>query len=165
VLLPAGNLREPFSALKRATILVLRGEDSDLERSVRQQGIVAPIWWIDRVVEVPPNLKRTLAFCGIGRPEEFFASLRENGIEIAATFAFPDHHRYTDADVRRLIQAEPGSFVTTEKDYVRLSPEQRAMLSAAAPLQSSRLIVQLRNKTAVTKQFLALLTAVRNRPV
>lgn len=69
--------------------------------------------------------RRVLAFAGIGRPEKFFASLREVGCEIAATRRFPDHHPFRAADLARLAaEAERlgADLATTEKDVSRLPP-------------------------------------------
>ena len=42
-------------------------------------------------------------------------------------FEFPDHHRYTETDLQRIIQssinAKAEFILTTEKDYVRISGE------------------------------------------
>jgi tetraacyldisaccharide 4'-kinase len=76
-------------------------------------------------MDVPAADAPVLAFCGIARPEQFFAGLRQAGADIAATEAFRDHHRYTQADLDRLA-AEAGrrgasALLTTEKDAVRLA--------------------------------------------
>lgn len=66
---------------------------------------------------------RWLAFAGIGRPEKFFATLREQGAVLAATRAFPDHHPYRDSDLARLAADADrlgARLITTEKDAVRL---------------------------------------------
>jgi tetraacyldisaccharide 4'-kinase len=66
---------------------------------------------------------RLLAFAGIARPEKFFASLSEIGAAVAAREAYPDHHRFIDAEARRLIDRaarEELRLVTTEKDHVRM---------------------------------------------
>lgn len=168
-LLPAGRLREPLSALKRASILVLREEDAGLGSQLKRRGIDMPIWWIKRSIRIPQNTGRTLAFCGIARPDEFFHSLRANGIEPIATHAFRDHHRYSSADIQQLIQAAKmqtiDSFLTTEKDFVRLSQDQRDILSSAAPLRTVKLTVRLRDEAAVLDQLLALLPAIPSRPL
>ncbi len=39
------------------------------------------------------------AFCGIARPEQFFAGLEAAGLRLAVQIAFPDHHRYTVRDL------------------------------------------------------------------
>jgi tetraacyldisaccharide 4'-kinase len=47
--------------------------------------------------------------------------LREAGYSVAATLAFPDHHRYGRRDVARVAAAAgAGAVVTTQKDLVRL---------------------------------------------
>jgi tetraacyldisaccharide 4'-kinase len=167
--LPAGRLREPLSALQRASILVIRKEDADLEARFRQQGINTPIWWIERSAQIRQNAGRTLVFCGIARPEEFFLSLKASGIDTVATRAFHDHHRYGKADILQLIGAANASsaetFLTTDKDFVRLSQEQRDALSAVVPLKTVKLTVRFLDETAVLQQLLALLPAIPNRSV
>ncbi len=72
---------------------------------------------------------RVLAFAGIGDPEKFFATLREAGIAVAATKAFPDHHRYTHSEAQALCaQADREGLimVTTEKDGARLRGDMAA---------------------------------------
>jgi len=156
-LLPSGNLREPFSSLKRASILALRSEDADLEAQLQRQGITAPLWWIDRTVQVPNMAGRAVVFCGIARPQEFFAALKSNGVESAAMHAFRDHHRYTEADMRQLIEmarlGRADSFLTTEKDLARLNPAQRALLTAVAPLRTVKLDVRLRDEAAIVERL------------
>ncbi|AWB24972.1 tetraacyldisaccharide 4'-kinase [Methylobacterium currus] len=64
-----------------------------------------------------------LAFAGIGRPEKFFATLREIGADLRATRAFPDHHAFTAVEAESLAAeaaAQDLLLVTTEKDRVRL---------------------------------------------
>lgn len=64
------------------------------------------------------------AFAGLGRPEKFFATLRTAGLDVAGTLAFPDHHRFTDADCGRLRKAAGHALlVTTAKDRMRLPPD------------------------------------------
>ena len=67
--------------------------------------------------------RRVLAFAGIARPEKFFAMLADAGVIVAATAPFPDHHPFTQADLRRVLdEAERNGAapVTTPKDAVRL---------------------------------------------
>jgi len=64
-----------------------------------------------------------LAFAGIARPEKFYRMLREAGVTVAATLSFPDHHPFTEADLRRVADAarrHNATPVTTPKDAVRL---------------------------------------------
>ena len=63
-------------------------------------------------------------FCGIARPQNFFAGLRNAGVFVAGTREFRDHHAYSAADVQSLLslrqQSGATAFVTTEKDAVNL---------------------------------------------
>ena len=45
-LLPAGNLREPLSALRRASLLVVRDEERHIAAHLRAQGLTQPVWFI-----------------------------------------------------------------------------------------------------------------------
>jgi len=152
-LLPAGNRREPLTALRRADIVILREEERGrIEARVRarmREG--AAIWTVRRTVEVPgaEGLSSNcgmVAFCGIARPEDFVDTLRTGGARVVDSIAFPDHHRYTAGDMRRLtesLRARAGdAFVTTEKDAVKLTPELRAQLEAAAPVLVAHLRVE-----------------------
>ena len=71
--------------------------------------------------------------------------------------SFPDHHRYTAADIDRL--AELGrrhgcdAFVTTAKDEVKLDAAMRLRLNAVAPLRIASLVVELEDEAAVLAQL------------
>jgi tetraacyldisaccharide-1-P 4'-kinase/lauroyl/myristoyl acyltransferase len=74
-------------------------------------------------MNVPDTLRgRPLfAFAGLADNDQFFASLREAGLDVAGTRGFPDHHRYTPADLERLRRdANGATLVTTEKDAVKI---------------------------------------------
>jgi tetraacyldisaccharide 4'-kinase len=168
-LLPAGRLRESIRALKRASMLILREEDADLEAQLKQRGIEKPIWWMTRSITVPENTGRALAFCGIAHPVEFFLSLQASGIEIAATHAFRDHHAYSSVDIQELLQAAQSravdTFLTTEKDFVRLSPGLRDALTALAPVKMVKLEAHLRNETSALRQLQAQLPTMFDHPL
>lgn len=159
-LLPAGRLREPLSALSRASIIVLRAEDRALEPELRRRGINAPVWIQHRQLAIE-NVTKAVAFCGIARPDEFFSALRSQQVDLTETIAFPDHRHYSPADLNRLIAAlrqhSAQCFITTEKDAARLTPEQRATLEKIAPFRLARLKVLLENEPAILNQLLALI--------
>ncbi len=96
-----GLLREGPSALRYADVV--------LQRQVR------PV--------VPAALRgmRLFAFAGLADDAQFFRSL---GVPLAGQRSFPDHHRYTPADIaeikRSARDAGAGAIVTTEKDAVKI---------------------------------------------
>ena len=123
-LLPAGNLREPLQAVRRAHVVAIPDDDDELERELRSWGWTGPVWRLHRRMEVPQADGPVVAFCGIARPEQFFAGLEAAGLRLAGRIAFRDHHRYTLSDLEKLraVAARAGaiSLVTTRKDEVRL---------------------------------------------
>lgn len=147
-LLPSGNLREPLSALRRANAVVIRDKDRGAVEPIARR-LLRPgtaIWFIHRSLHVPqPSTGQDLlAFSGIARPHGFVDMLKSCGQRVIDAVAFPDHHRYTVHDMRRLAERlksrNAGAFITTEKDAVKITHELRATLEAAAPM----LIAQLR---------------------
>ena len=129
-LLPSGRLREPVEALRRADFLVLRDDDLHSEAALRRAAIDKPVWRIRRSLQAPLLRGSVVAFCGIARPAEFFEGLRQQGIELQNVRAFRDHHAYLPADLEEILAMAAGAsaLLTTEKDYVRLSPAARALL-------------------------------------
>jgi tetraacyldisaccharide 4'-kinase len=123
-LLPAGNLREPRAAIRRASVVAIPDEEPELEAELRAWGWQGPLWRLHRAMEIPAVEGPVAAFCGIARPEQFFAGLEAAGLTLAARFAFPDHFIYTRAVLEELLAkaGEKGAtaIVTTEKDLVRL---------------------------------------------
>jgi tetraacyldisaccharide 4'-kinase len=133
--MPAGPLREPLSrGLARADAFVLIGrDDHGLATTLARH---APVL---RAALVPDAAARRLAgrkvhaFAGIGRPQKFFATLKELGAICVSTAEFPDHHAYSSDDARRQIETAKGDgaiAVTTAKDLVRLPAETRAAITA-----------------------------------
>lgn len=156
-LLPAGRLREPLDALQRASVLVLREEDADLEAELKRRGIEKPIWRIKRSISIPESLGKAVAFCGIARPDEFFDALQKLGVKLAARRAFGDHHRYSESDMEHLIQVAQAqganAFLMTEKDFVRLPQTQREKLALVASLKVAKLETILCDETAVLQDL------------
>jgi tetraacyldisaccharide 4'-kinase len=120
-LLPTGRLREPLSSLARATAIVWM-DGAASERIPLRAGQF--VWRVSRSIVAPETPDACFVFCGIARPENFFAELGSAGARVAGTRAFPDHHAYTARDVESLFKLgqESGAtaFITTEKDAVNL---------------------------------------------
>ncbi len=167
-LLPAGDLREPLLSLRRADILVAREEEgAEVEQAARRVlGDAMPVLWrVKRSVRIPGQCNaqpsRPLAFSGLARPADFAESLRAAGLQPAETVEFRDHHRYTAEDMRSLVArakaAGADSFVTTEKDAVKLNAPMSAVLEAVGPLAIATLSLELIDAEAA---MLALLQRV-----
>ena len=161
VLLPAGNLRERVDALRRARVLAVPAEDEAAVEKLRRLGFESrperPIWRFRRemvVPEMPGTLAKrpVVAFCGIARPDQFFSGLARKGLDVAASRAFPDHHRFTRGDVEMLrglgASTGSGALLTTAKDLFRL--EGLGMeLDAALPIFAVDLRVSFEDEAGV----------------
>jgi tetraacyldisaccharide 4'-kinase len=70
-----------------------------------------------------PSAEKVIAVAGIANPRQFFDGLRAQGWPLARECVFPDHHRFTAADIATLVDAvkiDGATLVlTTEKDAVR----------------------------------------------
>ncbi len=145
-LLPAGNLREPLSAIRRADVLAIPAEDPEFEGELRSWGWQGPVWRLWRRMEVPAMDGPVAAFCGIARPEQFFDGLEASGLRLAARKSFPDHHSYTAADLDKLQKAARAAgaveLITTEKDLVRVGNLTSAF-PASFPLKTARLRIEI----------------------
>jgi tetraacyldisaccharide 4'-kinase len=123
-LLPAGNLREARRAAHRASLIAIPADEPDFENELRAWGWDGPIWRLRRDIDVPQISGPVVAFCGIARPEQFFAGLEAAGVRLTARIVFRDHHRYIPRDVERIDSAtrltKAVSALTTEKDMVRM---------------------------------------------
>jgi tetraacyldisaccharide 4'-kinase len=154
LLLPAGNLREPLTALHRAHVLAIPADDPAVESVLRARGWQGPIWRLRRRMEIPPLPGPVLAFCGIARPEQFFPGLESAGVRIAARRIFADHHRYTQAGLDRLAAqaraARAAALLTTEKDAVRLE-----RLRAPMPILTAKLHTEIEDQQAAIDWLLA----------
>jgi tetraacyldisaccharide 4'-kinase len=150
-LLPAGNLREPLKAIRRASVIAIPADVPELEAKLKAWGWQGPVWRLRRNLEIPTVSGPMAAFCGIARPEQFFAGLEAAGLQLVLRRAFPDHHRYTARDLDRLIAAARAAgataLLTTEKDRVRLG-KLASTFPAALPLRTARLRVEIENQAA-----------------
>ncbi|MEP6991103.1 MAG: tetraacyldisaccharide 4'-kinase [bacterium] len=176
-LLPAGPLREPVHALRRADVLVvtrksavhadalrignrLRGHYPHLDLAVCHLALGAlvdaltgeerPLSWLAG--------RHATAAAAIGEPAAFFAQLTAAGAQLDAR-TFRDHHAFTPDDVARLTAAanRREGLICTLKDAVKLAPRWPA---AAAPLwYVSQIAVIERGDAELDRALVAVLAA------
>lgn len=78
-------------------------------------------------LEIPEVLRSRplFAFAGLADNEQFFGSLQAEGLTVAGSRGFADHHAYSPSDVAAIRQEARAAgatlIVTTEKDAVKLA--------------------------------------------
>ncbi len=169
-ILPAGTLRESFKALDRADIVVVTRSNlvdstEALVERIRRQAPESSILLSSAKISGLVKLKavnsaqmhpsadrnyvegRSLAFCGLGNPENFKMQLEVDGYEIAGIKAFGDHHRYTQSDIALLekeaAEMSAESLITTAKDAVKLTG-----LYSDIPIFVAELQIELNDESA-----------------
>jgi tetraacyldisaccharide 4'-kinase len=139
-MLPAGPMREPIGALRRAAAVVIISADAGLPSGISSvqlarieqrpvlHAALHPRSLVSSIngdwIESAPSLtgRRVLAVSGLADPSAFHAMLRELEAELVGVLEFPDHHAYTAADWQEIAAAarDVDLIVTTEKDLVKL---------------------------------------------
>jgi tetraacyldisaccharide 4'-kinase len=144
-LLPRGPNREAPAALRRAGLVWLsRVDQADaaaverlraLAREATGRGPVAsrhaPVDVVDGTLARSLGKdalrgERVLLLSGLARPGAFRRTVEALGAAVGAERAYPDHHRFTDAELGEALRAAEAAgcarVVMTEKDAVRLPP-------------------------------------------
>ena len=137
--LPAGKLREPMCALRRADCIIATGEwDEDALAEIHK---VAPdvkvytgsfrpsvvVSLMDGATEPLESIKdkRVLALSSIANPASFEETLAMTGAVVVDKVRFPDHHLFSDEDIvsisKHAVDRAAEIIATTEKDAVKLA--------------------------------------------
>ncbi|MBN1884582.1 MAG: tetraacyldisaccharide 4'-kinase, partial [Candidatus Krumholzibacteriota bacterium] len=135
-LMPLGTLREPAGAAARADAIVFtraagRTIPGEAERWTRGKPVLFSRHVPTRLLAPGGRIlpldalanRRVLLFSGIARPASFESLAAPLCGEAVASVRFEDHHRYTDADIRLLVETAGGetALVTTEKDWAKVA--------------------------------------------
>jgi tetraacyldisaccharide 4'-kinase len=134
--LPAGLLRESPSALGRAHLIVVSGEEEGAARAAcdalsQQFGPARvvrarrrPAGFFDLAGAPARAPARPFLLTGIARPERVVADLVAQGLTLAGQAAFADHHPFRPDEIqavgREAERSGADAIVTTAKDAVRL---------------------------------------------
>jgi len=133
--LPAGELREPVTAVERADLVIYTRCNDGKPSPVTGKPSCAAFHRLTGALPLAGGeplpfhalkLLRGAAFAGIADPAAFFQSLEREGVRPVATLAFPDHCRYGEPEIASLCRLKEASradfMITTDKDAVKLSP-------------------------------------------
>jgi tetraacyldisaccharide 4'-kinase len=116
--LPAGPLRESVGRLDSVDMVVSNGTTGP-GRYIMQLGNDQVVNLLDSTqTKKLDDFKKggvVYAMAGIGHPERFFKHLENSGISIER-LDFPDHYKYTEADLEI---AGDATLLMTEKDAVK----------------------------------------------
>lgn len=133
---PSGPMREPLKAgLARAdaVVVMLPTDVEDADPELLAVFGALPVFVARLTPEGAPPSGPQVGFAGIAKPWKVERSLKAAGCDLADFVPFPDHAAYSDKDMRFLIDRAAvydAGLVTTEKDWVRLTPDQRARVTA-----------------------------------
>jgi tetraacyldisaccharide 4'-kinase len=143
-MLPAGLLREPLIALKRANAVVITRCDQTTEAKLTR--IEEKLQQVNHNMIIARSIhaavyakstndkeigleelkdKKIFAFCGIGNPDAFLNTIKALGSELAGSKVYNDHHHYTDdclADIyEQATHLKADLILTTQKDWTKIT--------------------------------------------
>jgi tetraacyldisaccharide 4'-kinase len=145
-LLPRGELREPLSALKRASLILWTRKEMVFDKAdpfsnplkfdmiPSHSVFFVPDCFMDMETQEhysPESLggKSVLLVSGIGNPKSFTKLIEQCGIQVVRELIFPDHHPYPSDDIDAIYDIARSRkvdfIITTDKDAVKLAPHLR----------------------------------------
>jgi tetraacyldisaccharide 4'-kinase len=147
--LPLGILREPLKNLKRADLIIITRTNladeqaiSSLKSQISNYADCPIITTENKISEIKKledfliNRKNStvkfqkptaycFAFCALGNPQNFYQQLKRENFQITAQKTFPDHHFYTQSDIKNIEtearKSKAKILLTTAKDAVKLT--------------------------------------------
>lgn len=145
-MVPFGRLREPLAQLRRADAIIVTRSNQNFDRSELIKTIRKhcnsdiPIFFahhemtrLRRLGSVESSslaglqAKKVAAVSGIAKPDRFNDDLQKAGSQIVLRRDFPDHHRYSSAEITGIINAaqtaKAEAIVVTEKDAANFPTE------------------------------------------
>lgn len=137
--IPAGPLRQPLEdGIERTDAFILIGDD--VRNSLSKIPADKPVFRANIKIRDTIDLPHTpyVAFCGIGFPEKFKATIDELKIDCVGFNAYADHHQFTIQDMSKLVDealSKKARLLTTEKDYVRLPDFAKKSIIDVLPIE------------------------------
>ncbi len=120
-IIPSGPLRETFEdGIKRADALIILGKD---KHELVKRAELPVFFGHTEPVQTTVSDVNVLAFAGIGHPQKFYHTLKQQGFNVVETLDFPDHHFYTGNEIEKILQKAKelkAEVYTTSKDFVKI---------------------------------------------
>lgn len=141
---PRGYMREGFSALKDADLVVIgRANQADREKVIKLQETIkryspphihfalmdyTPSGFFNSSYQKIFSLeeiqgKKVFCLAGIASPESFFNLVESLGADILKNVVYPDHHFFRVEEINEILErsiTEDAYVITTEKDIVKI---------------------------------------------
>ncbi len=165
--LPVGYLREGFSALKRARLVIINKcnytDDKQLEWLQKQcapyvlseniffSDFVFSHWspLVEGLSWSEPGAKKAMT-CGVGNPDAFLKTLQEQGVEPVRKFVFPDHYYWKPDDIERMtyhMKVENcRDLMITEKDAVKLHRYRKHFFEIGIQMWVCKMTIELQER-------------------
>jgi len=134
--LPFGLRRERLSALKKADYIVIHGANDKTGYEVVKKSIsvytsaqfLGTTYLLDKTCL--PKGNKVGVFCGIGNPELFIQGLKDLDLIIVKIRILKDHEKVSRLEefVKVCKQMGADGVLCTEKDYVKLSEEEKKLV-------------------------------------
>ena len=183
ILLPRGTLREPLNHLNRADVCLLTKVDQASKSACKEirdtlakyndhalvvESTHKPLGFVEigNLFSRKPNeilsvdmMKghKVIAMSAIGNPASFEQTLNDIGAVITESLRFPDHHDYTEEEIRDVMhQAEEQgaeAIIITDKDAVKI-PETLLCKKRPIPIYIISIEVTFIDETQVLFEYL-----------
>jgi tetraacyldisaccharide 4'-kinase len=138
---PAGEMRESFSSIERADVIIINQKFSDkkeipdkINKFLKGKTVIRGKYEAKGIYDVKTHQffnnkefqgQRSLVVCGVARPYSFLHALELNNIDFTNKLIFRDHKRYTIKEVqtirKKFYNTNAYSVLTTQKDAVKLA--------------------------------------------
>lgn len=116
-IIPAGPLRERVISVLKKTHYIISTSSSPTP-------LPHTIYYVKNITSSSLKPQNVVAFSGIGDNTKFLHSLKQDGFNVIKFFDFPDHHAYSEREIKKIqafAQTRNVEIITTEKDFVKLS--------------------------------------------
>ncbi len=173
--LPLGRMRESFSAIERADIILINRkftEKSELpsrsKKLMENKNVVYGYYKSSGLIDVKSEQlysleefkgQKSLVVCGIARPFSFLKILEDNEIDISNKMVFKDHQDYDDKEIqlirKKFYETNSNSVVTTQKDFVKLKAFSKELDDI--DIYYLKIDLQIENEDDFTQQILSII--------